>query len=132
VVRASAKNSAHVSIVVDPADYSPLLEELQGSKQVSEATRRRLMRKAFAHTAAYDAAISQWLSEQESELFPQELSVPMQKVFELRYGENPHQKGAFYREGREPKEPTVAFAKVLQGKELSYNNLLDLDAALGL
>jgi len=132
MVRASAKNSAHVAIVVDPADYGPLLEELQGAKTVSEATRRKLMRKAFAHTAAYDAAISQWLSEQDGELFPPELSVAMQKVFELRYGENPHQKGAFYREAREPKEPTVAFAKVLQGKELSYNNLLDLDAALGL
>ncbi len=132
MVRASAKNSAHVAVVVDPGDYGALLEELQANKAVSEATRRKLMRKAFAHTASYDAAISQWLSEQDGELFPPELSVPMQKVFELRYGENPHQKGAFYREAKEPKEPTVSYAKVLQGKELSYNNLLDLDAALGL
>ncbi len=132
MVRASAKNSAHVAIVVDPNDYGPLLEELEKHEAVSEATRRKLMRKAFAHTAAYDAAISQWLSETEQDTFPQELSLSVQKVFELRYGENPHQRAAFYREGREPKEPTVAFSKVLQGKELSYNNLLDLDAALGL
>jgi phosphoribosylaminoimidazolecarboxamide formyltransferase / IMP cyclohydrolase len=132
MVRASAKNSAHVAIVVDPSDYGPLLEELEKNKGVSEATRRKLMRKAFAHTAAYDAAISQWLSETEHDPFPHELSLSVQKVFDLRYGENPHQRAAFYREGREPKEPTVAFSKVLQGKELSYNNLLDLDAALGL
>jgi phosphoribosylaminoimidazolecarboxamide formyltransferase/IMP cyclohydrolase len=90
------------------------------------------MRKAFAHTAAYDASIAGWLSGQAGEPFPQELSLGFQKVQGLRYGENPHQRGAFYREHLAPSEPTVAFAKVLQGKELSYNNILDLDAALGL
>ncbi len=132
MVRASAKNAAFVTIVVDPADYEGVLAELESTKTVGEKTRRALQRKAFAHTAAYDAAIASWLSEQEGEAFPDELSLPFVKVQGLRYGENPHQRGAFYREHREPAEPTVAFSEVLQGKELSYNNILDLDAALGL
>ena len=131
MVRASAKNFRHVAIVTDPEDYTPVLEELERERAVGEATRRRLMRKAFAHTAAYDASISAWLAEGAQEPFPQELSLAFQKVQGLRYGENPHQRGAFYREFAQPAEPTVAFSKVLQGKELSYNNLLDLDAALG-
>jgi len=132
MVRASAKNAAHVTVVVDPDDYPAVLEELEKTRGTSEVTRRRLQRKAFAHTAAYDAAIASWLAEQENEPFPQELSIAVTKVQALRYGENPHQRGAFYREYRAPKEPTVAFSEVLQGKELSYNNILDLDAALGL
>lgn len=132
MVRASAKNFKHVAVVVDPEDYPAVLAELEQQKAVGEETRRRLMRKAFAHTAAYDASISGWLSGQAQEPFPQELSLAFQKVQGLRYGENPHQRGAFYREYLAPAEPTVAFAKVLQGKELSYNNILDLDAALGL
>ncbi len=132
MVRAAAKNSRHVTVVVDPDDYPAVLEELEKSGQVGEETRRRMMRKAFAHTAAYDAAIAGWLSGQAQEPFPAELSLAFQKVQGLRYGENPHQRGAFYREYAAPAEPTVAFSKVLQGKELSYNNLLDLDAALGL
>jgi phosphoribosylaminoimidazolecarboxamide formyltransferase/IMP cyclohydrolase len=132
MVRAAAKNSRHVTVVVDPDDYPAVLEELEKSGQVGEETRRRMMRKAFAHTAAYDAAIAGWLSGQAQEPFPAELSLPFQKVQGLRYGENPHQRGAFYREYAAPAEPTVAFSRVLQGKELSYNNLLDLDAALGL
>ncbi|RKH37759.1 bifunctional phosphoribosylaminoimidazolecarboxamide formyltransferase/IMP cyclohydrolase [Corallococcus sicarius] len=132
MVRASAKNFKHVAVVVDPDDYPAVLAEIEGHKAVGEETRRRLMRKAFAHTAAYDASISGWLSGEAQEPFPQELSLAFQKVQGLRYGENPHQRGAFYREFQTPKEPSVAFAKVLQGKELSYNNILDLDAALGL
>ncbi|NOK18964.1 bifunctional phosphoribosylaminoimidazolecarboxamide formyltransferase/IMP cyclohydrolase [Corallococcus carmarthensis] len=132
MVRASAKNFKHVAIVVDPDDYAPVLAEIEGHKAVGLETRRRLMRKAFAHTAAYDASISGWLAGEAQEPFPQELSLAFQKVQGLRYGENPHQRGAFYREYAAPKEPSVAFAKVLQGKELSYNNILDLDAALGL
>jgi phosphoribosylaminoimidazolecarboxamide formyltransferase/IMP cyclohydrolase len=131
MVRASAKNAAHVSIVVDPADYDAVLGELEAGG-VSDGTRRRLQRKAFAHTAAYDAAIAAWLAEQEGETFPDELTLPFVKAQGLRYGENPHQRAAFYREHRAPAEPTVAFSEVLQGKELSYNNLLDLDAALAL
>ncbi len=132
MVRAAAKNAAHVAVVVDPDDYPRILAELQEKKAVSEATRRALQKKAFAHTAAYDAAISKWLAEQANEAFPDELSAAFQKVQPLRYGENPHQRGAFYKEYARPKEPTVAFSEVLGGKELSYNNLLDLDAALGL
>jgi phosphoribosylaminoimidazolecarboxamide formyltransferase / IMP cyclohydrolase len=132
MVRAAAKNSRHVTVVVDPDDYEAVLGELEKSGGVGEETRRRLMRKAFAHTAAYDAAIAGWLSGQAQDPFPEELSLPLRKAQGLRYGENPHQRGAFYREYSAPTEPTVAFSKVLQGKELSYNNILDLDAALGL
>jgi phosphoribosylaminoimidazolecarboxamide formyltransferase/IMP cyclohydrolase len=132
MVRASAKNAAHVTVLVDPDDYPGVLAELEAGKGVSEATRRGLQRKAFAHTAAYDAAISAYLAAQASEAFPAQLSLAFVKSQGLRYGENPHQRGAFYREEHQPAEPTVAFSEVLQGKELSYNNILDLDAALGL
>jgi phosphoribosylaminoimidazolecarboxamide formyltransferase/IMP cyclohydrolase len=132
MVRAAAKNSRHVTVVVDPGDYQAVLAELEVAGGVGEQTRRRLMRKAFAHTAAYDAAIAGWLSGQAQEPFPEELTLSFQKAQGLRYGENPHQRGAFYREYTAPAEPTVAFSQVLQGKELSYNNILDLDAALGL
>jgi phosphoribosylaminoimidazolecarboxamide formyltransferase/IMP cyclohydrolase len=131
MVRAAAKNSRHVTVVVDPDDYEAVLAELEKGGGVGEETRRRLMRKAYAHTAAYDAAIAAWLGGQAREPFPEELSLPFRKAQGLRYGENPHQQGAFYREHTAPAEPTVAFSKVLQGKELSYNNILDLDAALG-
>ncbi|MBX7099710.1 MAG: bifunctional phosphoribosylaminoimidazolecarboxamide formyltransferase/IMP cyclohydrolase [Myxococcaceae bacterium] len=130
MVRAAAKNAETVVVVVDPADYPQVLEEL-GKGGVSPKTRAALRRKAFAHTAAYDAAIAQYLAEQAQEPFGEELSLSWGKVQGLRYGENPHQRAAFYRERATPVEPTVAFSRVLQGKELSYNNLLDLDAALG-
>jgi phosphoribosylaminoimidazolecarboxamide formyltransferase / IMP cyclohydrolase len=128
MVRAAAKSSAHVTVVVDPDDYPAILEEL--SRQgASQATRRRLMQKAFAHTAAYDAAIARYLAD-PAEPFPAELSLPFQRAQVLRYGENPHQRAALYRDAPPRSSPTVAFSQVLQGKELSYNNLLDLDAAL--
>jgi phosphoribosylaminoimidazolecarboxamide formyltransferase / IMP cyclohydrolase len=135
MVRSAAKNSAHVGIVVDPGDYDRIATELEQTKALSGATRFYLMKKAFAHTAAYDAAISEYLTARETPAsepahFPQTLAAVYGKVKDLRYGENPHQAGAFYRAAREPEEPTVAFAKVLQGKELSYNNLLDLEAAV--
>ncbi len=129
MVRAAAKNSAHVGVVVDPADYDPVLEELRAAKDLSAATRRRLMHKAFAHTAAYDSAIAAWLAG-TGDGFPAELVRSYTRISELRYGENPHQRAAFYRELREPAEPSIAFAKVLGGKELSYNNILDLESAL--
>jgi phosphoribosylaminoimidazolecarboxamide formyltransferase/IMP cyclohydrolase len=132
MVRASAKNAAHVTIVVDPDDYPAILSELEEKKATSDATRRTLQRKAFSHTAAYDAAISSWLGEQEHEPFPETVAIAGTRVMGLRYGENPHQRAAFYRDQRASLEPTVAWSEVLQGKELSYNNLLDLDAALGL
>jgi phosphoribosylaminoimidazolecarboxamide formyltransferase/IMP cyclohydrolase len=135
MVRSAAKNSAHVGVVVDPADYEKVAAELEATKALSDATRFYLMKKAFAHTASYDAAISEYLTARETPEaapahFPGTLAAVYTKVQDLRYGENPHQAGAFYRAGREPEEPTVAFAQVLQGKELSYNNLLDLEAAL--
>jgi phosphoribosylaminoimidazolecarboxamide formyltransferase/IMP cyclohydrolase len=135
MVRSAAKNSAHVGVVVDPADYEKVAAELETTKALSDATRLYLMKKAFAHTAAYDVAISEYLTARETpdaapSHFPATLGAVYAKVQDLRYGENPHQAGAFYRAGQEPEEPTVAFAKVFQGKELSYNNLLDLQAAL--
>ncbi len=135
MVRAAAKNAAHVGVVVDPSDYDRVAAEIERSGALSEATRFLLMRKAFAHTAAYDSAISEYLTARASPTaepahFPDTMAAVYAKVQDLRYGENPHQAGAFYRAEREPEEPTVAFARVLQGKELSYNNLLDLEAAL--
>ena len=135
MVRSAAKNSAHVGVVVDPADYEQVAAEIEAGGALSAATRFALMKKAFAHTAAYDAAISEYLGaraapESEPTRFPATLAAVYTKQLDLRYGENPHQAGAFYRAGREPEEPTVAFAGVLQGKELSYNNLVDLEAAL--
>jgi len=135
MVRSAAKNAAHVAVVVDPADYDAVAAEVEASGAVSEATRFRLMQKAFTHTAAYDGAIAEWLTSRTApgtppSHFPGTLAPVFTRAQDLRYGENPHQAGAFYRAGREPEEPTVAFARVLQGKELSYNNLLDLEAAL--
>jgi len=135
MVRSAAKNSAHVGVVVDPADYDAVAGEIEAARALSDATRFRLMKKAFAHTAGYDAAIAEYLSSRETPAsqparFPGTLGAVYAKAQDLRYGENPHQAGAVYRAAREPEEPTVAFAKVFQGKELSYNNLLDLEAAL--
>src|SRR5262249_59271101 len=112
-------------------DYPGVIAELK-SGTVSAATRSRLQRKAYAHTAAYDASISAWMAERDRMPFPDELGLGFQKVQELRYGENPHQRGAWYRTHQPPPGPSVSFSAVLQGKELSYNNLLDLDAALAL
>jgi phosphoribosylaminoimidazolecarboxamide formyltransferase/IMP cyclohydrolase len=132
MVRAAAKNAGRVTVVVDPDDYGRVLSELETQQRVSEATRRELMGKAFAHTASYDAAIAGWLANQAPVPVPEELVLSWRKAQTLRYGENPHQRAAFYRDQKASAEPSVGSAKVLQGKELSYNNLLDLDAALAL
>ena len=132
MIRAGAKNAASVTVLVDPEDYPAVLEELRRGGGTSVETRQRLQRKAYAHTAAYDASIAGWMAERDGVAFPDELALGFRKVQELRYGENPHQRGAWYRGYREPAGPSVSFAEVLQGKELSYNNLLDLDAALAL
>jgi phosphoribosylaminoimidazolecarboxamide formyltransferase/IMP cyclohydrolase len=131
MIRAGAKNAASVTVVVDPDDYGPVLEELRRGGTSAE-TRQRLQRKAYSHTGAYDASIAGWMAERDQVPFPDELPLAFRKVQELRYGENPHQRGGWYRAYREPPGPSVSFAEVLQGKELSYNNLLDLDAALAL
>ena len=125
MVRAAAKNFANVTVIVDPNKYGSVLEEIRAARAIPLDMRRRLAREAFVHTAAYDAAISSWLSHDEA--FPAERIVRMHKVMDLRYGENPHQAAAFYRDANPP--TGVAAAEQLHGKELSYNNLLDTDAA---
>ena len=133
MVRAAAKNYQHVAVVTDPADYADLLEELQSAGgATSLATRFRLARKAFSHTAAYDAAISNYLTavnpEGQRADFPEQLNLSFAKVQDLRYGENPHQKAAFYRDLK-PVPGALSNYTQLQGKELSYNNIADADAA---
>ncbi|RMF98794.1 MAG: bifunctional phosphoribosylaminoimidazolecarboxamide formyltransferase/IMP cyclohydrolase PurH [Gammaproteobacteria bacterium] len=130
MLRAAAKNHADVAVVVDPADYGPLLEELARSGGVGAATRRRLAAKAFAHTASYDAAIWHYLNEQEpGEDFPSRLPLGLRRIEPLRYGENPHQRAALYAlPGHAP--ASLIGARQRQGKALSYNNLADADAAL--
>ena len=127
MVRAAAKNHAHVAVVVDPADYDVVLDELRRDGAISLETRRSLARKAFAHTAAYDAAISAWLGADSDDVLPATLSLTLDRVQELRYGENPHQAGARYRfRGlRSWWDDVVPHG----GKELSYLNLFDAEAA---
>jgi phosphoribosylaminoimidazolecarboxamide formyltransferase/IMP cyclohydrolase len=127
MVRSSAKNHRYVTVVTDPADYPKVLDELSRREgQVGDALRRELAVRAFAHTSRYDAAISSWLGAGEG--FPESLTLQYAKVEDLRYGENPHQKAAFYR-SRSRTGPSAAHARFHGGKELSYNNLLDLDSA---
>jgi phosphoribosylaminoimidazolecarboxamide formyltransferase/IMP cyclohydrolase len=133
MVRAAAKNWEHVGVVVDPADYGALVAELDaGGGALSPATRFALAGKAFSHTAAYDGAISNWLTARAPDgtaaEFPARLNLQAEKVQDLRYGENPHQRAAFYRDER-PAAGGIATFRQLQGKELSYNNIGDADAA---
>lgn len=125
MIRASAKNHTGVAVVVDPASYDAVLEEINMSGGLESETRRALAAEAFAHTAAYDADIARWMARDE--VFPEHLSIPLERVQVLRYGENPHQGGALYAEVGG--EGGVARARQLHGKDLSYNNLLDTDAA---
>jgi phosphoribosylaminoimidazolecarboxamide formyltransferase/IMP cyclohydrolase len=135
MVRSAAKNHARVTVVCDPADYAAVLRELDAPGGPTGTTRRALAAKAFAHTAAYDAAISGWLSSFEDGEsrgpYPRYLTLPFARAYGLRYGENPHQSGAFYVDPAAP-AGTLARAESLGagGKELSFNNLVDVDAAL--
>ncbi|MFK7955927.1 MAG: bifunctional phosphoribosylaminoimidazolecarboxamide formyltransferase/IMP cyclohydrolase [Lysobacterales bacterium] len=129
MVRASAKNHASVSIVVDPADYSAVIDELKAKGNTSDTLRKRLAATAFGHTAAYDSAIASWLNEHNETPFPTTLTFGYQGGETLRYGENPHQQGAFYRSSHPP-AGCLAAAELIQGKALSYNNLGDANAAL--
>jgi phosphoribosylaminoimidazolecarboxamide formyltransferase/IMP cyclohydrolase len=132
MLRSAAKNHARVAVLCDPADYPRALAELEQHGDLRLETRRELAAKAFAHTAAYDAAISGWLSGvSQSDGWSRYLTLPMEKAYGLRYGENPHQRGAFYRE-RSASEGSLARAESLGSgaKELSFNNLVDVDAAL--
>ncbi len=131
MVRAAAKNHDFVTVVTDPADYRALMEEMAAHEgATSQALRERLATAAFAHTAAYDAAIAAWLQGRGGEAFPARLVVSGTRRQVLRYGENPHQQAALYAAG--PPQPGVASAEQLQGKELSYNNLNDTEAAFEL
>ncbi len=158
LLRAAAKNFPAVTVVVRPEDYGVVLDELATMGETLAETRRRLAAIAFQHTALYDTAIAEYLRRgTQDELFPPELTFGMKRLFTLRYGENPHQAAALYAWGRTPAgldehadravttaqgahagngatgakaPPSVAGARLLQGKELSFNNLIDLDAAL--
>jgi phosphoribosylaminoimidazolecarboxamide formyltransferase/IMP cyclohydrolase len=131
MVRSAAKNHADVAIVTDPADYAVVLAELADGG-VTATTRRRLAAKAYRATAAYDGMIADWFGRLDAQDgFGESIHNQWQKVQGLRYGENPHQNGAFYR-GSEVAGPSIATARVLAGKELSYNNIVDADAALQL
>jgi len=133
MLRAAAKNYQAVTVVVDTADYGRLLEELDAGGGIGAATRFALAVKVFEHTARYDGAIANYLGaigpNGSLDPFPRALSLQLAKVQGMRYGENPHQRAAFYREIR-PKPACVATARQLQGKELSYNNVADADTAL--
>jgi phosphoribosylaminoimidazolecarboxamide formyltransferase/IMP cyclohydrolase len=139
MVRAAAKNFRHVAVVVDPADYALLLEQLDRDGGIDAATRFYFAQKAFRHTSRYEAAIAAYFSQVElrdqafvpaeaDETFPYRLNLGFEKVQDLRYGENPHQRAAFYSDLGSTLY-SVAAARKLQGKDLSFNNILDLDAA---
>ena len=133
MVRAAAKNHERVAVVVDPEDYGALLEELAREDGATTfATRAQLAAKAFAHTAEYDAPVAQYLHARHPyprEDFPAHLNLVFERVQYLRYGENPHQLAAFYREIA-ASGATIANARIVQGKELSFNNIADADAAI--
>ncbi len=135
LVRAAAKNHAFVTIATSPGQYEAILAEFRANGATSLDLRRRLMAEAFAHTAAYDAVIADYFQRQflaaDGELFPESLTLRLRRVESLRYGENPHQPAALYRTSSEGGANLVT-ARKLNGKELSYNNLLDLDSALGI
>lgn len=134
MVRSSAKNHKWVTIVVNASDYGRVLDEMKsGGNVVSDRTRFELALAAFEHTAKYDGMIANYLGGLQNDgsktPFPRTFNMQFEKVQEMRYGENPHQRAAFYREAK-PAEPSVSTAKQLQGKELSFNNVADTDAAL--
>ncbi|WP_374597165.1 bifunctional phosphoribosylaminoimidazolecarboxamide formyltransferase/IMP cyclohydrolase [Sphingosinicella sp.] len=133
MVRSAAKNHGFVAILTDPADYAEFIAALEANDGATDlALRKRLAAKAFAATAAYDSAISSWFAfGDQGKLFPDTLTVAMTRGDELRYGENPHQKAAFYAP-RGPHTKGIGQARQVQGKELSYNNLNDADGALEL
>jgi len=129
MLRSAAKNHEDVTVVVDPADYQAVLDELKASGEVSLAQKQRLAAKVFRHTAAYDALIAEFLTKTIGEENPETVTYTFEKKQSLRYGENPHQSATFY---QKPFVPTasIANAKQLHGKELSFNNIKDADAAL--
>ncbi|MBP1904576.1 phosphoribosylaminoimidazolecarboxamide formyltransferase/IMP cyclohydrolase [Paenibacillus turicensis] len=129
MLRSAAKNHAFVSVVVDAADYGKVLEEIKVEGDTTLNTRKALAAKVFRHTASYDALISDYLSQVNGDPLPERYTVTYEKIQDLRYGENPHQKAAFYRKPLAAQD-TLSNAKQLHGKELSYNNINDANAAL--
>src|SRR5438874_4387756 len=127
MIRAAAKNPSDVTVVVEPADYARVLEELAQHRGTTLALRQKLAAKAYARTAAYDAAISNWFAQKLADPTPEWRAVGGRLVEALRYGENPHQSAAFYR--TPDRRAGVASARQVQGKQLSYNNINDTDAA---
>jgi phosphoribosylaminoimidazolecarboxamide formyltransferase/IMP cyclohydrolase len=132
MLRSAAKNHNRVTVVCDPADYADILKEVEQHGDESRPTRERLAGKVFAHTAAYDGAIAGWFTARgEADGYPRHLTVSLEKAYGLRYGENPHQSGAFYRERHAAAGSLAAVDSIGSGaKELSFNNLVDLEAAL--
>ncbi len=131
MIRSAAKNHAYVTVAVDPEDFDSIVSELAANDGATSGDlRRRLAARAYARTGAYDAAISGWFAAQTGDNFPKRIAVGATLKQTLRYGENPHQSAAFYTSGEQ--RPGIATAVQLQGKELSYNNLNDTDAAFEL
>jgi len=132
MLRSAAKNYPDVTVVVDPEDYEIIISELKEKGEISLDTNFKLAKKVFQHTARYDASISNYLGQMENGKklykFPETFTLQVKKVQDLRYGENPHQMAAFYREYI-MEEPSVSNSIQLHGKELSFNNILDLDSA---
>ncbi len=130
MIRAAAKNHASISVIVNPADYQSTIDELTANNgALSQQNRFNLARKSFEHTAQYDSAIAKYLNNIDDNPFPESLNLQFKQSQVMRYGENPHQKAAFYCE-ENPAPGTLAAAQQLQGKALSYNNIADADAAL--
>ena len=128
MLRSAAKNHASVTVVVDPADYAVVLDELSQGETTFE-TRQRLAAKVFRHTAAYDALIAEYFTKQVGETKPEKLTITYDLKQPMRYGENPQQDADFYQKAL-PTDYSIASAKQLNGKELSFNNIRDADAAI--
>lgn len=129
MLRAAAKNFQHVLVLTEPEDYGPALDEWESLGEVTFETRRRLAARAFSHVSAYDARIAAYLHG-DDELFPDELTISVQKVQDLRYGENPHQRGALYRQAGAQGMGFVDHLRQIGGTELSFNNVLDAQVAV--
>lgn len=128
MLRSASKNYRYIPVLCDPADYETVLEQIRTNGETDLETRERLAAKVFRHTARYDAMIADYLTKKTGETFPESMTITFDKVQDLRYGENPHQSAAFYK-GMNP-QYSLANAKQLHGKELSYNNIQDGNAAI--
>lgn len=129
MLRSAAKNHASVTVIVDPTDYTVVLDELSASGETTFETRQRLAAKVFRHTAAYDALIADYFTKQAGETKPEKLTITYDLKQPMRYGENPQQNADFYQKAL-PTDYSIASAKQLNGKELSFNNIRDADAAI--